>query len=219
MLKPLTSLSLSLRISISACSILLYSAADGSGFISLDLACLLPLKVTQGRVITPPLLRVPPPVSPASNTDESADSHSPHSQEQEQVLPYAYQVRVFSSLRGVFKGTVVVNPSLPARTLLLRPSMRKVPPVSSAYSTPEEEGEEEGPGGAGRDVVSVEVVNTSSNNDFIGCVPLLLSSCSEGQGQGTGGMGAGSAGRLNRFLIMLLHANGVFERIFQHLAR
>lgn len=71
---------------------------DGSGFISSDLAALLPLQVSQGQV-----------VQPSVSTSFAS----------------VYQVRVFSSC-GVFKGTLLVHHELPMRTIVLRESMRKV---------------------------------------------------------------------------------------------
>jgi hypothetical protein len=167
--------------------------SDGSGFISSDLAHQLPLKVQQGVA-----------VDCTRNNTSSGNG----------FLPYAYQVRVFSSQQGIFKGTLVVDVSLPARTLIVRESMRKVSP-----SLPDV--------GIDTHTVSVEVVNTACNahhgipiddhqvlettdrND-----PIETEATSQHSGDPSQ-----KSGHLNRFLILLLHSNGVSEQVFQELVR
>lgn len=203
-----------------------HASAEGSGFISLDLARRLPRRVTQGRVITPPFPSTDTPAHSHTDIDTDTDTdrtthatHSPH-----QLLPYAYQVRVFSTQHGVFKGTLVVDCSLPADTLVLRPSMRKVaaPVVVKEYEQQKLGQQMDGTGTQKDDVVSVEVVNTATNNVANTC-PLPQSSLLYEEVTSvyvkSDNKSVCSNGKLNRFLILLLHANGVSERIFQDLAR
>ena len=191
---------------------------EGSGFISRDLARLLPRRVAQGRVLSPAPCALPSSAAPSLL-----------------LLPYAYQVRVFSSLLGVFKGTLVVDPSLPPRSLRLRASMRKVErpggvlptcnmnrnSSSSSISRSSSSGvAETGPSAS---LVAVEVVNTAGNTDQVSAAaaPLTPQQLS-GPDSTTAAEGEALAshnGKLNRFLILLLHANGVSEHIFQDLAR
>ena len=70
-------------------------------------------------------------------------------------------------------------------------------------------------------VVTVDVVNTSSNNAPASSPSSLKEDGSEGilQSQGESTASKQSDGKLNRFLVLLLHANGVPEHVFQDLAR
>lgn len=72
---------------------------DGSGFISLDLTRTFPSYVIQGA------------------QDSTISDNS---------VAAVYQVRIFSVSHGLFKGTLVVDKSLPTNTIILRESMRKV---------------------------------------------------------------------------------------------
>jgi hypothetical protein len=184
---------------------------------------------------------VPPAPAPAPlGTDE--DLPDKGAARSDQLLPYAFQVRVFSLMHGVFKGTLVVDTSLPRRTILVRESMRKVehaPPhpargEGGCMHTAQVVHSEEK---ALCDLVSVEVVNTSNNSSFFES-PLMTSVHAEddpadndvdGDGDGDGGAAAcdfpgtmstvSNNGKLNRFLVLLLHANGVSESTFQTLVR
>jgi hypothetical protein len=155
--------------------------SDGSGFISSDLAHQLPLKVQQGVA-----------VDCTRNNTSSGNG----------FLPYAYQVRVFSSQQGIFKGTLVVDVSLPARTLTVRESMRKVSPslpdVGIACNAHH-----------GIPIDDHQVLETTDRND-----PIETEATSQHSGDPSQ-----KSGHLNRFLILLLHSNGVSEQVFQELVR
>ena len=80
---------------------------DGSGYISMDLALQLPNHVVQGQSIN------------YGNTNDNGCA--------------CFQVRLFCVNLGLFKGTLVVDQSLPEKTILVRPSMLKVPPTSRLH--------------------------------------------------------------------------------------
>ena len=69
---------------------------DGSGYISKNLAKIMPQSVMQGKIGT------------------------------ETNIPAAFQVRVFVPSMGIFKGTLVIREDLGEDSIALRPSMLKV---------------------------------------------------------------------------------------------
>jgi hypothetical protein len=88
---------------------------EGSGFISSELALEnhFPLHVIQGNAIQPLLS--------SAGWEEKQDSQSTL------TLALAYQIRLICSY-GLFKGTLIVDPYLEGRQLILRESMRKALP-------------------------------------------------------------------------------------------
>lgn len=85
-----------------------YCVTDGSGSISQDLAAQLPQRVHQG---------VPTHALGSEVSGPEAVSVS---------VTVAYQVRIYIPKAGIFKGVLLVDPSLPPNSLCVRPSMCKV---------------------------------------------------------------------------------------------
>ena len=121
-------------------------------------------------------------------------------------LPNVYQVRLYSTKHGIFKGTLVVCKDLPSHSIRLRKSMQKVEPTII------------GEGEAIIDRVTVDVINTSREIK-VGNTPDRR----DGDTAAVGCMGSDSVvnniGKLNSHLILLMHESGVSEHVFQELAR
>lgn len=170
-----------------------YCLTDGSGFISYNLAQLLPTKVIQGHIIQG---GEGASIS-LSGGGMQANSH--------RSIPPVFQVRVHSPV-GIFKGTVVVDFSNQytrphSLSLVLRRSMLKVMPTPPLTAT------------ATATVttsmlrplyqqVCIDVVNTSpistSSSEFSRDVPTLT---------------------LSKHFILMLYDNGVPSHVFEYIAR
>ena len=99
---------------------------DGCGFISTDLAELLPLVVTQGHV------------RKGRNTSNSQITSSSGGHAHTSIAT-AFQMRLFSPAVGVYKGVLLVNRDLPPRTVVVRPSMNKVVGRRNLYDYPKQQ--------------------------------------------------------------------------------
>jgi hypothetical protein len=171
---------------------------EGSGFISSQLVLehVFPCHVTQGVPIQ----------SPPSTSIEESDSES---------FALAYQIRFLCSF-GLFKGTLIVDPYLKGRKIVLRNSMKKAdPPAHRAF-----------------DISILSIVNTPpqpSRCDAIHCrraIPFFV------QHFPTDDMIKSHSlvrkccgcslpmGNLNRHLVLILNEScGISLKTFQELAR